>query len=111
MFHHGWLPPQLDHVNGNPRDNRIENLRPATRSQNALNRCAQRRNKVGVKNVVYNPAKRKFEVRLMVGDKNTHFGMFSRLEDAATAAAQARTAAHGDFANHKAFTVSGTFIA
>ena len=35
---HGRLPTQIDHINGNPYDNRIENLREVTPSQNCMNR-------------------------------------------------------------------------
>lgn len=35
---HGRLPSQIDHLNGNPRDNRIENLRETTQSENDANR-------------------------------------------------------------------------
>ena len=34
----GRWPSQIDHLNGNPRDNRIENLREATRRENDANR-------------------------------------------------------------------------
>lgn len=37
-LHYGRFPKQLiDHRNGNPHDNRIENLREATHSENAMN--------------------------------------------------------------------------
>ena len=35
---HGWLPTQIDHINGDKTDNRIENLREVTPSQNCMNR-------------------------------------------------------------------------
>ena len=34
----GCLPTQIDHLNGNPKDNRIENLREVSRSENDMNR-------------------------------------------------------------------------
>ena len=35
---HGKLPSQIDHLNGNPRDNRIENLREVSGKENDANR-------------------------------------------------------------------------
>jgi len=41
----GTLPDQLDHINGVKHDNRIENLRPASTSQNCHNKKAPRKNR------------------------------------------------------------------
>ena len=35
---HGYLPRVIDHINGNPYDNRMENLREVSDSENNLNR-------------------------------------------------------------------------
>ena len=37
LYHHGWLPSQIDHINRDKNDNHIENLRPATASENSIN--------------------------------------------------------------------------
>lgn len=41
MYHHGHFVPELDHINRNRDDNRIENLRPCTHSQNLGNSRAR----------------------------------------------------------------------
>ena len=38
LYHHGYIPAQIDHINRVKTDNRIENLRECTHSQNILNR-------------------------------------------------------------------------
>ena len=52
-FMHGEMPvDMIDHVNGDWRDNRIANLRIATRSQNAANSGPLRTNTSGFKGVL-----------------------------------------------------------
>lgn len=38
MMFHGFIPLEIDHINKDVRDNRIENLRETTRSDNLKNR-------------------------------------------------------------------------
>lgn len=38
LYHHGFLPKFLDHIDGNPLNNNISNLREATNQENGMNR-------------------------------------------------------------------------
>ena len=38
VLQYGCMPTQIDHINGNPKDNRIENLREVSHSENNMNR-------------------------------------------------------------------------
>ena len=51
MMFYGYMPKRIDHVNGVVNDNRIENLRKATKEQNGWNRGIQKNNKSGIKNL------------------------------------------------------------
>ena len=59
LMHHGrWPVPTCDHINRDVRDDRIENLREATRSLQGRNKNV--RNKSGTTGVEFNPKGKKF---------------------------------------------------
>jgi len=95
---YGWLPDCVDHIDGNPQNNCVENLRPATRLQNQFNRRPNARSKTGVKNVT--PHQGKWQVRFSVNRKTHHYGCYATVEEAASVAAKIRAELHGEFARH-----------
>ena len=98
-YHYGFMPEQLDHINGNSLDNRIENLRLATRFENAQNRKKFTNNTSGVKNVSWHKAQQKWFVYVDVNKKRKSIGYFEDLELAELVAIEAREKYHGAFAN------------
>jgi len=100
-FHHGTWPPMIDHINGNRSDNRIENLRECSPSQNQWNRKAQE-GAVSIKGVQYRPdrKKKRYIARINVKGKEHYLGAFETAEAAAEAVIFARNNYHGEFANH-----------
>ena len=97
-MHQGHLPAEVDHINGNKLDNRIENLREVSRSQNRMNTVGSGQNKSGCKNVYF--YRNKWGVRLVVNKKSLFIGVFENLELADLVAHAAREKYHGDYANH-----------
>lgn len=94
---HGRDPiGEVDHVNGCRDDNRPENLRECSSSQNNQNRRMSRRNKSGVKGVYWETARKKW--RAVIYPRL--IGRFDNLEEAQKALIAARELAHGEFANH-----------
>jgi len=73
----------IDHINGNPADNRWTNLRLATPSQNQHNRGANRKSQTGQKGV--DKFRNKFRARVMVDGKYHLAGYFDTVEMAAEA--------------------------
>jgi hypothetical protein len=97
-MHHGYLPAEVDHIDGDKSNNRIENLREVTRSQNQMNKGRNGQNKSGCKNVYF--YRNKWGVKLVVNKKSLFIGVFESLELADLVAHSAREKYHGDYANH-----------
>ena len=100
LLHNGWLPKVIDHIDGDRSNNKIENLRPATWSQNLQNMKLRPTNKSGCKNVSWSNAKRKWAVQLSINGRQTNLGRFDDLELADLVATEARDKYHGVFARH-----------
>lgn len=98
LWHYGELPKQIDHINRNGLDNRIENLRIATNSQNMMNRKKFKNNSSGVTGVSWHKNQDKWFVYVDANKKRKNIGYFDDLELAELVAIEARDLYHGKFA-------------
>lgn len=90
---HGVIPDLVDHINGDKGDNRIANLRAATRSENAQNRRrANRQNRTGALGV--SPCKDKYFAQIKVAGVSRNLGQFATLEEASAAYVAAKRELH-----------------
>lgn len=99
-MHTGKWPPddkQIDHINGERDDNRIENLRLVTRSENCRNTKLRAANKSGVPGVY--PYRGKWRSLIMDNGKWRHLGVFADIE-AAKAARRSAEVELGYHENH-----------
>ena len=101
LYHYGFIPNCVDHINGNKLDNRIENLRKATRTQNNLNSKLSKRNSSGYKNVHWVTCHSKWFVQVSIDGKQKSFGYYDDVELAGLVAAEARDLYHKEFARHE----------
>ena len=93
-----WPAGRLDHRDLNGHNNRWENLRPATHSQNIHNTKARKNSRSGIKGVSYNPKRKRWEARIMQDGRTIHLGRYLTKEEAAEAYRLAALARYGDFA-------------
>jgi hypothetical protein len=89
----------VDHKDRNPRNNRRENLRIATGSQNQYNQGMRDNNTSGHKGVHWNKRLKKWQATIRHEGKQIHLGFFTVLEAAAKAYREAALKYHGEFAN------------
>lgn len=101
LAHHGYLPEILDHINGNPLDNRIENLREASKYENQYNSKIRNDNSSGVKGIGWNKTKKKWIVRIKINGVRKHLGAFDDLELAELVILEARDKYHKEFARNE----------
>jgi hypothetical protein len=86
MYVHGKWPDQdIDHINRNPTDNRICNLREATNCQNGKNLGLSKANKSGTKGVSYEKYTDRWKATIRVYGKSISIGRFNSIEEAAQA--------------------------
>ena len=88
-----------DHVNGDRFDNRIENLRVATRSQNIMNTIIRKDNTSGFKGVTWHKCKKKWVSHIGFKKEFIHLGYFTDKIEAAKAYDSKAKELHGEFAS------------
>jgi HNH endonuclease len=85
QMHHGWCPQNLDHIDGNPANNRIENLRPADIALNAANRRNLSSNTSGRKGVYWSRKAKRWHASIGYQNKRIFLGAFTDIDAAADA--------------------------
>ena len=89
-----WPEFDVDHINRVRTDNRICNLRMASRTENNQNTVETRRNTSGVKGVSRSKTPGKWVARIRVERRDVHLGTYSTIEDAKIAYGKAASEWH-----------------
>lgn len=100
-YFNGYLSPEfeIDHRDGNPRNNRIENLRLATASQNQHNEKLPKNNKSGVKGISFHKQTGLWRAEVMLNYVK-HYKHFASRELAEEHVKKLREELHLQFTNH-----------
>ena len=98
LMHRGYLPEQIDHIDGNGLNNDIENLRAANHGQNQHNKGAQKNNTSGFKGVSWNKKSQKWQAFIKLDGKQRYLGYFDTPDAAHEAYKAAATKLHNEFA-------------
>ena len=103
LYHHGYLPEFLDHIDGDKGNNNITNLREATNQQNHWN---QKKNKSHngeptssrFKGVSWDKHAKKWRALITINGKLKHLGLFTSEIEATKAYDRTAVEAFGEFA-------------
>ncbi len=82
LYVYGYFPGyDMDHINKNPSDNRLKNLRVVSRSCNKINTNNRRDNSSGVKGIHWSKANSKWRVEIF----DRYIGLYENFDDAVAA--------------------------
>jgi len=76
---------EIDHINGDRADNRWENLRKVSKSENQRNGGQRINNSSGVHGVHWKSSKNRWEAKIWNGPKHVYLGLFKTIQEAAIA--------------------------
>lgn len=100
LYLYGEFPKTIiDHIDGNPLNNRPDNLRLATASTNNWNRKLNINSSTGIKGVRVHK-NGNYEARIMCNKVSYYLGVFNTIEEASVAIESKREELHGEFANN-----------
>lgn len=93
----GEEPKAIDHIDGNPQNNRIDNLRPCSPSQNLQNAKLQSNNKTGARGVHLQAKSGKYIAKIKHKGKTIHLGSFETITEASGVYETKAKELHGEF--------------
>lgn len=85
LYHHGYLPKYIDHIDSNKLNNNISNLREVTCSQNGMNRKSNKNSSSKYKGVCWHKQTQKWCTHIAINGKDKHIGYFISETEAALA--------------------------
>jgi hypothetical protein len=99
FYHTGKWPQTIDHINRVTTDNRIQNLRAATRAENSRNRNPSKNSSSKYLGVGWHKATQKWCAKIKAEGKDKHLGVFTSEITAALIYNKSAVKYFGEFAN------------
>lgn len=93
-----WPEGDVDHLDGDPENNALANLRKATNQQNQYNSRLKASNTSGYKGVCWDKPTAKWRAQICVAGRSVFLGHYATAEDAAAAYAEGAKRYAGEFA-------------
>lgn len=98
LYMKGYIPDEVDHRDNNPTNNKWNNLREATKNENAHNCPVRKDNSSGYKGVTWDKKVKKWRARIALNGERINLGYFDSKEEAHLAYKDAAVKMHGNFA-------------
>ena len=89
IYYGEWPKNQIDHINQDPTDNRIKNLRDVTNAENHRNQTLRSTNTSGYIGVSFYKGKNKYAAELIINGVKKWLGYYDTVEEAVAARAVA----------------------
>lgn len=99
LYHNGYLPLIVDHKDRNRLNDRIENLRPATFSENSRNMNSRKNSSSKYLGVNYHITNKTWQAQIGSFGQQIYLGSYKTEIEAATAYNAGAIIHHGEFAN------------
>lgn len=99
-----WPLQEIDHIDGNPTNNLLKNLRLATRSEQCRNRVSGKAGRVN-KGVYKRDYGNKWSAQIWVDGVCKNLGTYDSEDEAIEVRELATMMLHGDFANTKSYRI------
>lgn len=99
---HGYMPYEVDHINGVKTDNRVENLRAVTSSQNKMNVKIRKDNTHGEKGICFHNGRNKpWQAVIQFNCMKKSLGYYHTLDECKAARRAAEDKYFGEYAHDR----------
>ena len=99
LYHNGYLPKMIDHIDNNPLNNNIDNLRGVESKQNQWNNKSKKGSSSKYKGVCWDKKLNKWQAQIKINNKQKYLGSFKLEKDAAIIYNNAAIKYFGEYAN------------